>query len=130
MVQELYKKLGENGCYLFCLYDVALEYTYEVRYPDYKDVAFFIENGWLSDDMFVKNPEKILKYLTGVYWNVEKRLCVPEDNKRHYIIKCYSYKNVTHFCRTNFDPLDKSNCKKNRVYDSIRVCTPLDKKTI
>ena len=66
MVQELYKKLGENGSYLFCLYDVALEYTYEVRYPDYKDVAFFIENGWLSDDMFVKNPEKILISIIAV----------------------------------------------------------------
>lgn len=130
MVQELYKKLGENGCYLFCLYDVAEEYTSELRYPDYKDVNYFIQKDWLSDDMFVKDPEKILGYLTGAYWNVEKRLCVPEDNKRHFIIKCYSYKNVTHFCRIGFDPLDKSNCKKNGDFNSLRVCTPLLNKII
>lgn len=130
MVQELYKKLGENGCYLFCLYDVASEYTSELRYPDYKDVFYFIENGWLNKDMFVLNPESILKYLTGVYWNVEKRMCVPEDNKKHFVINCYSYKGLTHFCRNVFDPLDKSNCKKNGVRDSLRVCTPLLNKFI
>ena len=130
MVQELYKKLGENGCYLFCLYDVATEYSYVVRHPDYTDVAYFIKNGWLDNEMFVKNPEKILKYLTGINWNVEKRLYIPEDNKRHFIIKCYSYKNVNHFCRTTFDPLDKSNCKEKGICESIRVCTPLKYKDI
>lgn len=131
MVQEMYQKIGKNGCYLLCLYDVALEYTSELRYPDFNDVFYFIQNGWLNDDMFVKNPEAILKYLTGVYWNVEKRSCVPQgDNKKHFVIRCYNYMGSTHFFRTSFDPLSKSKIKKNGVFDSLRVCTPLLNKII
>lgn len=130
MVQELYKSLGENGCYLLCLYDVACEYTGEIRFPDYIDLNYFITKGWLESDMFVNNPEEILKHLTGTSWNVEKRYFAPEDNKKHYVIKCYCNNRTTHFCRNTFDPLDKSNCKEYKDCNSLRVCTPLNKKTI
>lgn len=136
MVQELYKKIGEKGSYLICLYDVANDYNgsndlkYFYRFPTAHEVINFIDNGWLSSDMFVKNPEGILSYLTGVNWNVEKRKFIPGDNKKHYIIKCYSYKKLTSFCLDNFNPLDDFNYINKGVCNSLRVCTPLNSKKI
>lgn len=130
MVQELYKSLGENGCYLLCLYDVASEYIRGLRFPDYIDLHYFITKGWLESDMFVNDSEAILEHLTGVAWNVEKRYFPLEDNKKHYVIKCYCYNRFTHFCRDTFDSLDKSNCKENGVCNSLRVCTPVKNKII
>lgn len=130
MIQELYKSLGEKGSYLLCLYDVACEYTEGIRFPNYTDLHYFITKEWLETDMFVNEPELILIHLTGVDWNIEKRYFPPEDNKEHYIIKCYCYKHFTHYCRDTFNSLDNSDCKEKGVCDSIRVCTPLNKKTI
>lgn len=136
MVQELYKKLGKNGSYLFCLYDIANEYNgsnnvrYFYRFPNASEVINFIEYGWLNNNMIVKDPEGILNYLTKVYWKVEKHKNVPKDNKKHYVIKCYSYKNLTHFCLDNFNPLNYSECINKGVCNTLRVCTPLNNKNI
>lgn len=79
-IQSFCKSLGECGCYLFCLFDIAMEVTkthrdvlWEIeKFVDKGYVVFDKDNYDSKDNFYVLEPTKILQDLTGLKWSVAK----------------------------------------------------------
>lgn len=137
-MQSFVKSLGDYGCYLFCLINLAEE----INGKSYSNTEIIdkifksVENGYClfnfnnyadKNNFFVTKPHKILELLTGRHFEVRKENgdYVPKNNE--YLIEFWSKNNGQngHFARINqktqFNSLQKStNVNDGSIY-SVRV---------
>ena len=136
-IQSYCKSLADNGCYLFCLFDIAEKVTGK-KFDIIKESDFFIENKWIKfnknnysdkNNFFVLNPCKILESLTGLTWTVRKegKGYIPEE--KDIYIEFWSIDGYSgHFARTydDFNSLEYSrnvgegNVISYRVFNIVR----------
>lgn len=79
----------------------------------------------MTEDCYIQDPVKILKYLTGDNYKVERVEKLP----LHYDFAVYHYYNsatgLGHFVLPDWDPLGDSITRRNGVIDSYRVFTKI-----
>lgn len=122
-IQEIYKNLGDYGCYFFSL----LKHFGKLD----KSVDLYIkyrEKGWIDTDCFIKKPLEIVKDLSNYpNWRMEKSNAF---DSRAEIIVAYYYNPTTrlhHFVLHNasnklrWDSLGESNTVKNGYVESYRL---------
>lgn len=119
--------IGKCGCYFSCIIKIAEKITGSSI--DIID-AFYQCNkkGWIDYECFVKNPDKILSFMTG------KKIYVSKTNDTQYkpndneiVIGCFKWNKYSHFVVLNsdkkieYDPLENSNTAKNGTLESLRI---------
>lgn len=120
--QELYKNLGENGCYIFCLKHIA-EKTKKRHINIYvTDYETWEHYNWVDSECFVFHPEELLRYWTGKKWEVRKERAEYEKKPNEEIVECWQYKTNQHFCMTDYGR-ENSNCVKYGSLLNVRVAT-------
>ena len=138
-IQSLYLSAGNYGCYLFCLINVAEEYLGSSFIVE-DVIEQCIDKGFIKfnklnyndpDNFYVKEPARVLEYLTGVKWDVRKVYDI--DYKKEtgeYIIEFWSKDNgaTGHFARINrgYNSLQKSYSVDKGKIHSLRVCKVID----
>ena len=136
--QSFCTSIGEYGCYMLCLIDIAEEYT--GRHFDMIEVAregidkgyieFHEDNYKNSNNFYVEKPDLFLKMLTGKTWSVRKVFdnnYKPKENE--YVIERWARNGYAHFARTwkNFNSLQDSKCVTLGSIESLRVLTVNEK---
>ena len=120
-LQKKLKYLGDFGCYLICL---VQQFGQENKILELYD--YFLNKGFIDETCYVKDPAKILKYLTGNNYKVERTEKLP----LHYDFAVYHYYNkatgLGHFVLPDWDPLGDSVTRRNGVIDSYRVFTKIN----
>lgn len=121
-VENIYK----YGCYFLDLLYLAKgrepEMVEMLRYYD-----LFIENDWMEEDCYVKNPCAILKHLTGKSFTIKKDSVFYKDAT--YVLGYYynPTTNIHHFVIMNkfnevmWDSIQNSNTVKNGFIESYRL---------
>lgn len=121
MIQDDYIEIGQNGCYYFCLCDIANEFNeknsncgIKSKIESYFDCwKYCKEKGWIGKDCYIKDPCSILNYMTGHKWSVkwEEWNYVPKENE--YQVEEWRWGLSQHFARIkqrNYNPLNYSRC--------------------
>lgn len=130
--QSFCKSIGDYGCYLLCLIDVAEEYLGKEldkidvieKSIDRGYVTFNRDNYADSDNFYVKEPCEIMKMITGKNWEVRKEDWFYTPSKGEYVIEFWSINTYQgHFARMhkNFNSLQKSNNVEKGKINSYRV---------
>lgn len=126
--QKLALALGNYGCYFACLCRIAEKIT--DTGIDLIESFYECKNkNWIESDCYVKNPEKIVEFLTGKKTSVLKiynTFYIPAENE--YIIGCYENLNGGHFVllsnsdkSVEYDPLENSNTVRTGKLKSLRI---------
>lgn len=123
------KVLGNEGCYVLCLIDVAEEYLHT-----HIDIVEAIQKGVRAgyikynpddeldrDNMFVTNPSGFLYLITNKTWFVRIASIQDEIKKDEYVINCYVKGKKKHFERDNFKPIIHSITVAEGNLDSRRL---------
>ena len=119
-IQEIFGRIGAEGCYFLCLGKAAGVLDNEVLF--YYET--FIQKGFLEQDCFVNDPVAILRYLGVPVTTVEKSKTL-KDGK--IICARYKYMNHRHFVLVDrygniiFDPLGESNTVKKGQVEDYRI---------
>lgn len=120
-IQSKLLKLGNGGCYFLCL--LKATNTSDSNILEYYD--YFVKKGYMTEDCYIQDPVKILKYLTGNNYKVEKLEKLPTK----YDFAIYHYYNsktgLGHFTLKDWDSLGNSNTRLNGKIDSYRVFTKI-----
>lgn len=129
---ELYdtiKKLNsihDYGCYFLDLLFVVKRREPEMsEILDYYDV--FIQNDWMEEDCYIKNPCAILEYFTGKKFKIKKDSVF--DKQATYIIGYYynPVTNLNHFVVINrfnevlWDSIENSKTVRDGFITSYRL---------
>lgn len=127
-IQSFCKSIGDNGCYLFCLFNIAEQVTGK-HFDIFEKSEYFIDRGWIKfnwknysddDNFFVLNPVKILQNLTGLTWSVRKEGETYKPVKDDFYVEFWSINGKSgHFARlmNNFNSLQFS---KNVEYGEVK----------
>lgn len=100
----------KDGCYFLSLCSIAEDVT--GKYVDIIEAAnVALQQGWVDKDAYIKEPLKLLQYLTHSQWQLNIKDKVPEivaDNE-WTVLKYYNAKTgYTHFKRRDVDTLTSS----------------------
>lgn len=127
--QKLALSIGNYGCYFSCLCRIAEKLT--GKDIDILEAFGSCKNsGWINDDCYVKNPDKIIEFLSGKKASTVKTNnlnCALKENA--FAVGCYKWNAHSHFVlldktkKVEYDPLGASNTVKNGRLDSLRVIT-------
>ena len=120
-IQSKLLKLGNYGYYYLCL--LKATNTSDSKILELYD--YFVKKGYMTEDCYIQDPIKMLKYLTGNNYKVEKleKLPIKYD---FYIELWYNSKTgLGHFTLHDWDSLGNSNTRLNGKIDSYRVFTKL-----
>lgn len=112
-IQTVMKNIGESGCYFLCLVRFANQ--------DFSKVVKLyneaVQNDWMDEDCYVKDPVAILNHMGCNFTKVEKT----EDSGQ---IAMYKHGAHNHFVCIErgkvWDPLGYSNTVKNGHIVSYR----------
>ena len=136
-VQNVVKKLGEVGCFVFCYFRIAEQFLKRridivekvIENISLGNILFDYDNLNNPNQFFVVDAEKLLKNLTGKNWRVTKedRFFKPKDE---FYFKVYVGRNKNgsiyyHAEKDDFCPIIPSSKEKGLEVDSLRVCQPL-----
>lgn len=71
MIQRTLRRLGESGCYLISVHELARRLD-PVNTPDIVTTyEYSVARGWVREDCFVIRPDLVIEWLTGLPWVVE-----------------------------------------------------------
>ena len=120
-LQKKLKYLGDFSCYLLCL---CKQFGQEDKILELYD--YFLNKGYIDETCYVKDPVKIVKYLSGNNYKVERLEKLPI--KYDFAVLHYYNKNtgLGHFVLKDWDPLGNSNTRLNGVIESYRVFTKIN----
>lgn len=133
-VQNIVKKLGEVGCFVFCYIRIAEQFLGKridivekvIENITLGNILFDYDNINNPNQFFVVDAEKLLKNLTGRNWRVTKedRFFKPKDNFyfKVYVCRNKNGKIYYHAERDDFVPIVPSAKEKGFEVDSLRVC--------
>lgn len=118
-IQSKLLKIGNYGCYFLCLLHATKHGDSEIiELYDY-----FCQKGYMTEDCYIQDPIKILKYLRGDNYRIERTEKLPAKYD-FYVEHWYNEKTkLGHFTLPDFDPLGNSNTRLNGKIDSYRVFT-------
>ena len=122
--QRVMSEVGEEGCYLLCIVDIAEEVLKEridavVAYLD------GIERGFVQENCLMTNAAGFLEMLTGVKWEkrYESATYVKKDGE--FEVQKWQRKSgvgtVDHFKRENYDPYGDSRTVREGFLESKRI---------
>jgi len=117
-------EVGEEGCYLLCIVDIAEEVLKEridavVAYLD------GIERGFVQENCLMTNAAGFLEMLTGVKWEkrYESATYVKKDGE--FEVQKWQRKSgvgtVDHFKREIYDPYGDSRTVREGYLESKRI---------
>ena len=130
--QSFCKAIGNYGCYVLCIIDIAEEITGKKFNPIQvmedcitKGFVYFDKSNYDNkDNFFVKEPHKVLEMLTNRKFTITKESSDYKAKKDEYVIEFWSTNGLDgHFARINkdFNSLQKSrNVNSGRIH-SYRV---------
>lgn len=129
--QLVAKKIGDSGCYFLSLVKVA-ETISKKNVDIFRTYANALANNWIQEDLYIVNPDRLLKNLTGKTCVTEKSTDLnykPKENE--YLIGCYERKEVgrtfSHFVvldskkKVIYDPYGTSLTVKKGSLVSLRI---------
>lgn len=133
-IQDFYKSLGENGCYLFSLIEVGRRLSknppldsHPLRLALMSDGLFFdFENYQNPKNFFVKDASLLLHDIYGGKWEVIHTYKKPDFLlKEEALINCWQWvkengKISTHFNLPDWDSLRFSHTVHNGQIKSYR----------
>lgn len=122
--QRVMSEVGEEGCYLLCIVDIAEEVLKEridavVAYLD------GIERGFVQENCLMTNAAGFLEMLTGVKWEkrYESATYVKKDGE--FEVQKWQRKSgvgtVDHFKREIYDPYGDSRTVREGYLESKRI---------
>ena len=122
--QRVMSEVGEEGCYLLCIVDIAEEVLKEridavVAYLD------GIERGFVQENCLMTNAAGFLEMLTGVKWEkrYESATYVKKDGE--FEVQKWQRKSgvgtVDHFKRDSYDPYGDSRTVREGYLESKRI---------
>jgi len=123
-IQTFCGSLGKWSCYAFCILKIAETETGK-RLDVLKEILIGIYSGWIwynwenhddKENLFVRNAENWLVYLTGERYEVEKVYEKPQS--ANYVVECW---NNAHFRLPDWDSLAYSNSVATGKITSWRV---------
>lgn len=133
--QSLCTSIGNYACYVFSLINLAEEYTGKTI-DKFFAIEKIIENHYVKfnhtnyldkGNFYVLDPCKILKFLTGKNWSVQKVHAPYKIKENEFAIEFWSKdKGETgHFCRTykGYNSLQYSSNVENGELWSFRIFT-------
>lgn len=122
-IQSKLEQIGKSGCYFLSILKAFDMLDYIL--PSYN---YFIEQGWMDKECFVKDPTKIVWYLSGGYDYTVSKTSTFDPKADIKIAYYYSPKtSLHHFVlidndkKVVFDPLGDSNTVKNGYTESYRL---------
>lgn len=95
MEQNISTALGKSGCYFFSILRLASNITGK-QFNAIEEYKTFTNNGWMGEDCFIADPEKIMEKLTNKKWKVSIRQSSYVCKEKEYEILKYVYK-IGHF---------------------------------
>lgn len=132
-IQSFCKALGNEGCYIFCLFDIARQLNPR-KYNVLDEIETFINLNYVYfnpnnyDDpknLYVYHPTKILEYLTGKKWTVRVEQGNYQPQKDEFVVEYWSRDGgkTGHFARMQygFNSLEKSRSVNEGQIYSYRV---------
>ena len=124
-IQSYCKSLSDNGCYLFCLFNIAEGVTGK-SFDVIKKSWYFITKGWIKfnqNDYYDKynftilNPVAILNHLTNLKWTVRKESPSYKIKDNDYVVQFWTIDGKSgHFIRRTYNSLQYSrNVEKGKI---------------
>jgi hypothetical protein len=124
--QLIYKLMGDEGCYIFCIVDIAEEVTHE-RVDASLAYLQGTRKSLIQKNCLVSDAAGFLGMLTGRKW--VKRYEGPEYLKKvgEYEVQKWKRKagvgTIEHFIREGYDPYGGSKTVQEGWLDSKRIFT-------
>lgn len=136
-IQDLFLAIGNDGCMALCLVDIASEFT-QKRLNPFEEIAKGVKNNLIfydfknpshPDRMYVNNTALFLESMTGYIWTERREKELPSNSHEYYIIEKWQSKHtgkeLTHFSRPLFKPLEFSQTMRYGVIKEFRLWKPL-----
>jgi hypothetical protein len=124
-IQSFIKSIGDSGCLVLCMIKIAEIHRQRIYNP-FEVISRALEEDWLSEDMFVKNPEAIMQFLTDERWEYSHNsISTPRVNGKVYCIERWERSTTagttSHFRLPEWDPLKDSQTVKYGRIASYRI---------
>ena len=122
--QRVMSEVGEEGCYLLCVVDIAEEVLREridavVAYLD------GVEKGCVRENCLMTKSEGFLEMLTGVPWTKRYESATYVKKNGEFEVQKWQRKSgsgtVDHFKRENYDPYGDSRTVREGFLESKRI---------
>lgn len=131
-VLEASEKIAEYGCYFLSLcyagFNEVAERKRELIYQEIlSNYEEFVEADIIDEDCYVKHPTEILRYYTGVEWEVKKASELdtnadiaialwfnPRTNFHHFVL-------MNKDCTVKWDPIFNSKTVEEGYIESWRL---------
>lgn len=135
-LQSFLLSLGDYGCYVFCIINIAEEYLKEKF--SYSQVFDFIEQGiakgyidfdWgnykNTDNFYVVRPDAFLSMMINKKCTIRKCAASYKPLENEYIVERWANNGYAHFARTanKYNSLQHSVCVEKGKIESTRVFT-------
>lgn len=129
-IQSYCQSIGENGCYLFCLFDIAEKVT-KKQFDVLKKSWYFVTKGWVQFDrknykdennFTVLDPVAILNHLTNLKWSVRKEPASYRIKNNDYVVEFWTINGQSgHFTRRFYNSLVYSRNRDKGRIGSYRI---------
>ena len=125
-IQSFMKTIGDYGCLVLCMIQIAEEYTGK-QFDPVAVISTALDNKWLEDDMFVQEPAKIMAHLCGGTWTYSHSDTLPagKTSEAEFYIERWEWKKPdgasNHFRLADWDSLQNSQTVKNGQIASYRI---------
>lgn len=125
MIQRVFKTLGDNGCYFFCIWQLANRIDKSHYHDPFVLFSSSFDDGYIQADCFVNRPDKILEKAAGGIWEVRKEGPEYQPKENEYQVLRYERKTIqgilSHFVLQDWDPLGDSLTVKEGYIASKRI---------
>lgn len=135
-IQSFMLALGNYGCYVFCILNIADEYL--KRRLSWNEIMEYImkgiEKGYIEfhkdnydhkDNFYVENPAMFLSMIVNKKCSVRKEKANYNAKSGEFLVERWVNGKYAHFARTNknFNSLQVSQCVNKGDIESYRVFT-------
>ena len=124
--QSFLKSIGDYGCLALCIIKIAEDYTGK-QFDPVAVIEKALDNKWLDNDMYVREPTRLMSHLCGGEWEYAHADTLPagEINDIAFYIERWEWKKPdgasNHFRLREWDSLKDSQTVKNGEIVSYRI---------